>query len=140
MAKDERPYARIDLGLPNNRKLRDLTVHGKWLYVSTLLWCGLEMNDGVFRPKQAVAYADVATRYVKELTDAGVWHEKGHHCDTCPQPEAAGDLVVHDYIRHNRTAERIRKISADRKLAGRRANHTRWKHEGEFEDCEACND
>jgi hypothetical protein len=140
MAKDERPYARIDLGLPNNRKLRGATVHAKWLYVSTLLWCGLEMNDGIFRPRQASAYADVPERYVKELLGRDVWHEKGHHCDVCPQPGDAGDLVVHDYIRHNRSAERIRKISADRKLAGRRANHTRWKHEGEFEDCEACND
>lgn len=140
MAKDERPYARIDLGLPNNRKLRGATVHAKWLYVSTLLWCGLEMNDGFFRPRQATAWADVPDRYVKELLDREVWHEKGHHCGACPQPTEAGDLVVHDYIAHNRTAEKIRKIRGDRKLAGRKANHTRWKHEGEFEDCEACNE
>lgn len=145
MPKDERPYAPMDLGLPRHPKLRGADGRAKWLYAATILWCNAEYNDGIFEPRVAVVVADVPPRFVQVLIDRDVWHEKGHHCDRCPQPAEAGDLVVHDFPEHNRTARQIRKLRSDRKLAGRKGNHDRWKkqghrdHQGEFEDCEKCN-
>ncbi|MFC0626146.1 hypothetical protein [Kribbella deserti] len=98
------------------------------------------MNDGIFDPRLAVAVADVPARFVKQLIDRDVWHEKGHACPDCPQPKEALELVVHDYTEHNRTAATIRKLKSDRREAGRRANHKKWDHPGEFEDCGKCND
>lgn len=140
MPKDERPYAPLDLGLPRHPKLRGADGRAKWLYASTILWCNSELNDGIFEPRLAVVVAEVPQKFVRVLVNRDLWHEKGHACPECPQPSDAGDLVVHDYLRHNRSAERIRTLSTERKLAGRLANHKRWKHEGEFDDCEACND
>jgi hypothetical protein len=140
MAKDQRPYAPVDVGLPTNRKLKGADVRAKWLYVSTLLWCAQQLNDGIFEPRIAVVVADVNPRYVKTLIDRDLWHEKGHACPGCPQPTDAAELVVHDYAVHNRSAERIRKLRRDRRMAGRRANHDRWEHPGTFEECEKCND
>jgi len=140
MVKDERPWGAVDLGLPTNRKLRGADGRAKWLYASTMLWCGSELNDGVFEPRLAVAVADVPARYVKDLIDRNLWHEKGHACPSCPQPAEAGELVVHDYLRHNTSAEKVRKMRAERAAAGRAANHKRWKLEGPIEECEVCNE
>lgn len=136
MAKDERPYAKVDLGLPNNRKFRGLSDSAKWLYVATLCWCGKEMNDGVFQPTQAVAFAGVPLSTMDDLIGRDLIHEKGHLCD-CPQPDDDGDMVVHDYHKHNRSAVKIRQIRAERRAAGKVANHKRW-HKGDIESCLKC--
>lgn len=138
MKRDQRPWGAIELGLPTNRKLRGADARAKWLYVVTLLWCNQELNDGVFMPRVAVALADVPNKFVRELVNRDLFHEKGHACPRCPQPSDADDLVVHDFGEHNRSADKVHKIRTARAAAGQLANHTRWKHEGTVEDCESC--
>lgn len=136
--RDHRKTVNIDVGLPNNKKLKRASPASKWLAVSAICWSGQNLTDGQIDPLVICPWAGVPARHAKDLIDRGMWHEKGHHCPDCAQPDVEGEVMIHHYLEHNTSAEKVSKIAAERSLSGRKANHVKHKHKGEFDDCWEC--
>lgn len=138
--RDPRQYARMSVDLAVNRKLKGAQPHAKWLAVVGILWSTQNLSDGEVDPAIMAATAGVPTKYVRDLVSRDVWHEKGHACPTCPQPQHAGEVIIHDYLVHQDSAETIRRNRDEKVKAGRLANHLRWKHVGPIEECPKCSE
>ena len=73
-------WVRIEHDLARHRRIRELNVNAKWLYVVALCYCCDHLTDGLIDQvalKQIIADADIPTssakRAVKRLEDAGLW-------------------------------------------------------------------
>jgi hypothetical protein len=139
-SKDPRQYARIVVDMPANRKLAGAPPQTKWLAVVGVLWSAQNLTDGHVIPAVIVASAGVANRHGKDLIQRDIWHEKGHACNDCPQPLHHGEVVIHDYLVHQDSAEVVRRNREEKARAGRLANHIRWKHAGPVEECPKCSE
>ncbi len=137
-AKDARQYARIAVDMATNRKLKGAPPQTKWLAVVGVLWSTQNLSDGLVTPGVIVATADVHVKHARDLVSRDVWHEKGHACPDCPQPDVATEVVIHDYLEHQDSAETIRRNRDSKAESGRLANHIRWKHRGPIEECGRC--
>lgn len=137
-ARDPRQYSRITVDLPHNRKLKGASSQAKWLSVVAILWATQNLKDGEVEPAVMTATAGVPAKHAKELIQRDVWHEKGHACPDCPQPQHEGDVMIHDYLQHQDSAETVRKNRDEKSMSGRVGNHTRWKHAGPYEECRKC--
>lgn len=122
VAPDRREYVRVSVDLPLHPKLATIDdPHASWLYVASLCYCGGNLTDGTFQLVVVARMAGVDKEIGKKLISVGMWHEQGHDCPKCPQPPD-GALVVHDYLRHQRS-----RSDADRaRAAGRTAAAARW--------------
>jgi len=119
---DRREYVRVMVDLPMHPKLATIDdPHAGWLYVVSLCYCGEHLTDGVFVLGAVTRMAGVDREIGKRLLSEGMWHEQGHECDRCPQPPE-GQLIVHDYLRHQRSRSDAEKVRA----AGRKAADARW--------------
>ena len=140
MPNDPRQYARMSVDLPVNRKLKGAPVHAKWLSVVGVLWATQNLTDGEVDPQIIAAVAGVPIKHSRDLVNRDVWHDKGHACPSCPQPQHDGEVVIHDYLVHQDSAEIIRRNRDEKAKSGRLANHLRWKHAGPIEECPKCSD
>lgn len=138
--KDPRQYARIAVDLPANRKLAGAAPQTKWLSVVGVLWSVQNNADGHVIPGVIVATAGVQPRHGNDLIQRDIWHEKGHACPDCPQPLHRGEVVIHDYLVHQDSAEVVRRNREEKAKSGRLANHLRWKHTGPVEECPKCSE
>lgn len=137
--KDPRQFARIAIDMPTNRKLKGAPPATKWLAVTGVLWSVQNLTDGQVDPVIIVATAGVPMRHAKDLIQRDVWHEKGHACPDCPQPSHAAELVIHDFLIHQDSAETVSRNRDEKAKSGRLGNHTKWKHAGPYEECVRCN-
>lgn len=136
--KDHRKTVNLDVGFPNNRKLKGAPAATKWLDVVAVCWSGQNLTDGQVDPAVVCAWAGVPARHGRDLINRDRWHEKGHHCDSCPQPDTEGEVVIHNYLDFQTSASKVSRIAEERSLAGRKANHRKHKHDGDFEECWLC--
>lgn len=136
--RDHRKTVNIDVGLPNSRKLKGAPPATKWLYVAGVCWSGQNLTDGQVDPAVICAAAGVPMKHARDLVDRQGWHEKGHHCNDCAQPDTDGEVMIHDYLDFNTSAAKVQRIAVERSLAGRKANHVKHKHSGLFDDCWEC--
>lgn len=138
--RDPRKTVNITVDLPSNRKLKGAPPATKWLGVVAVCWSAQNLSDGQIDPAVVCALAGVPIKHARDLIGRDMWHEKGHHCDGCPQPEFEGEVVIHDYLVHQTSASKIRRVAAERVEAGRRGNHTKHGHPGPFEECKECHE
>jgi hypothetical protein len=114
--------------------LDDLGDHPRWLPVSpagvglwvlSLGYCSRNLTDGMFPALLLRRWgAHPEDQAVAELLSAGRWHAPGHDCPDCPEvPD--GELCVHAYLDHQRSAEQVAELSAKRAEAGRRGGRAR---------------
>lgn len=137
--RDPRQYGRISVDLPVNRKLKGAPPQTKWLSVVGVLWAVQNSTDGHVNPAVMTALAGVPAKHSRDLVNRDVWHEKGHACPECPQPEDADEVIIHDYLDHQDSAETVARNRDEKSKSGRVGNHFKWKHAGPFEDCRRCN-
>lgn len=128
---DYREFIRVSVDLPLNPKLAmiDDPVAG-WAYVVSLCYCGQNLTDGSFPMPVVLRLAGVKAAIGKRLVQAGLWHESGHTCEDCPQP-LAGMTVVHDYLKHQRSADEVKGLRDARQEAGRKGAASRWSGNGD---------
>lgn len=92
---------------------------------------GLWVRCGAYSAQhllEGVVPGDIAALYgtepqARKLVKVGLWHQAGHGCARCPQPES-GDFVIHDFFEGGRNTtktqhEANRKAAADRKAKSR---------------------
>lgn len=140
MARDPRQYVRISVDLPANRKLAGAPAQTKWLSVVAVCWSQQNLTDGQVVPAAMTAIAGVPAKHGRDLINRDVWHEKGHACPECPQPAHVGEVIIHDYLDHQDSAETVRRNRDEKAKSGRLANHIRWNHVGPIEECVKCGD
>src|SRR4051794_38738063 len=93
------PWFKVDDTFPSHPKVRSIprrtrmAALGVWLACGT--WSSHHLTDGSI-PRDVVE--DEGGRQVdaKALVDARLWHQAGHDCPSCPQPDR-GDYVFHDW-------------------------------------------
>lgn len=129
--QDKREFVFLMVDLPGHPEFDGASVAAKWLYVVGLTYAGRNLTDGLISPNRVVAEAEVPKRAVAELVERGRWHNPGHDCDDCPQPDA-GKVYIHDYLLHQRSraeaeAEREKKVAAGRKGAAARWGESHLK-------------
>lgn len=109
---DDRPFVRLDHGMPENPKIVGLTDAAFRLYVEAICWCSRQETDGKIpaammrrlgKPKQIV-----------ELTSGGLLDRDGE------------DYAVHDYLLFQRSRQEIAEFRESRSDRGKRGNHSRW--------------
>ncbi|MDN5933234.1 MAG: hypothetical protein L0I24_19570 [Pseudonocardia sp.] len=123
---DYREFVRLSVDLPMNPKLAmiDDPAAG-WAYVTALCYCGGNLTDGSFPQTVVMRLAGVKTQVARSLFHAGLWHESGHDCPRCPDP-SQGQVVIHDYLDHQRSSDEAKALREARREAGRKGAHSRW--------------
>lgn len=122
--KDDAPmgdtYIRLNDALPEHRKIVAAGGDAAWLHICGLAYCSRNLSDGRV-PKGLVPRLSDRKQPLKlaaKLTEVNLWHAAGHDCKRCPQPDP-DEFVIHDYLRHQRSAEHVEAIKKKRAEAGR---------------------
>src|SRR5690606_12462821 len=91
------------------------------MHLASILYCAQHFTDGHISPGVARRKVGATKDDDRLLIDAGLWHEAGHDCDECPQPEP-NKVYVHDFLQHNRSAAQAKRVSERRSEAAK----ARW--------------
>ena len=122
--KDQRGWAPVDTGYLDNPKMLDvLDASGTatLMHLASILYCAQHFTDGHISPGVARRKVGATKDDDRLLIDAGLWHETGHDCPVCPDPEP-GKVYVHNFLEHNRTAAQAKRVSERRSEAAK----ARW--------------
>jgi hypothetical protein len=92
------PWFKIDDGFHCHPKVMDAGTPAVGLYVRCGSWVAQQVTDGVV-PKRVVKQYGTA-RQARALVDAGLWHEHGHDCGSCPEVDA-NSYLIHQYLERN---------------------------------------
>lgn len=109
---DERTYVSIDHGMPENRKIVGLSDRAFRLYVEAICYCSRQQSDGSIPAAALQRMGRPAT--ARELVAAGLFEPVG------------ADWMVHDYLRHQRSADEIAAFRQSRAESGDKGAHMRW--------------
>lgn len=91
-------WFKIDDGFHCHTKVFAAGTPAVGLYVRCGSWAAQQVTDGVVPRHVAKMYG--TPRMIKALVDAGLWHQKGHGCDSCPQLDG-NSYVIHQYLEKN---------------------------------------
>lgn len=122
--KDQRGWAPVDTGYLDNPKMLDvLDASGTatLMHLASILYCAQHFTDGHISPGVARRKVGAPKDDDRLLIDAGLWHETGHDCPDCPDPDP-GKVYVHNFLEHNRTAAQAKRVSERRSEAAK----ARW--------------
>ena len=122
--KDQRGWGPVDTGYLDNPKMLDvLDASGTatLMHLASILYCAQHFTDGHISPGVARRKVGASRDDDRLLIDAGLWHETGHDCPVCPDPEP-GKVYVHNFLEHNRTAAQAKRVSERRSEAAK----ARW--------------
>lgn len=106
--KDTRTYITLDVLMPENVKFIELSTEACWLFIEALCYCGRNLTDGLVTNGWLKRYAR-NPEVAGELVHVGLLHlhDKGY--------------LVHDYLKHQRSAEEVTEARVRRSEAGRKA-------------------
>ncbi|AHB31669.1 hypothetical protein ArV2_gp59 [Arthrobacter phage vB_ArS-ArV2] len=126
---DKRAFAKFDVGYLDNPKMLDIldtSSSAILMHFASVLYCAQHLTDGIVASKAMQRKAGGSEADVHILLSAGLWHEPGHTCTSCPQPPV-GKVYVHDFLEHNREAAEAKRVSERRSEAAK----SRWAKEKE---------
>lgn len=92
------PWVRIDDDFFNHRKVLELSLPAKTVFIAGLCHCNSQLTDGFVSAGAArsiVGSLGAPQKVLKELVDAGMWHKRGDGFD------------VHDYLHYQPPAKQI---------------------------------
>lgn len=101
------PYLNLDDNFTDHPKVDALSDAAFRLHVSGKCFCAKNTTNGRIPPNRVerlVPRFRVAA--LRELIDAGVWHDQGKGCgtETCPMG-IEGQYQVHDYLQWNKSKD-----------------------------------
>lgn len=96
------PWFKIDDGFHCHPKVMEAGTPAIGLYVRCGSWAAQQMTDGIIPKRVARQYG--TARMARALVDAGLWHEHGHECGSCPEV-GPNSYTIHQYL--DRNASRI---------------------------------
>ncbi|WP_069743061.1 hypothetical protein [Streptomyces sp. EN23] len=101
------------------------------LYVRCGSWAAQQVTDGVVPKHVAKMYG--TPRMIKALVDAGLWHQKGHGCESCPELDA-NSYAIHQYLERNPSrveTELARKSKSERQQRWREGKRKEQVNQGD---------
>lgn len=107
-------WFKIDDGFHCHPKVFAAGTPAVGLYVRCGSWAAQQVTDGVIPKHVAKMYG--TPRMIKALIDAGLWHQRGHNCGSCPELDA-NSYVIHQYLERNPSrvdTELARKAKSER--------------------------
>lgn len=107
-------WVKIDDTLPQNPKVRAVSVPARWTYLSSICYAGLNKTDG-FVPASTLLLLDGNAKISDELVAAKLWETR---------PDG---WYVHDYLKYNRSKEKAVQVSEERRSAGSKGAANRWQ-------------
>ncbi len=114
--RDNRTFITVHDGLPDHPKIEGLSDAAFRLLIETWCWCSRHLTDGKVTAASWVKRGTPRAR--RELVDAGL-----------AVVDADGDVAMHDYLEHQRSAAEVAELSAARSEAGRKGGKTRAKRQ-----------
>ncbi|MFJ8146606.1 hypothetical protein ACIQ6R_16265 [Streptomyces sp. NPDC096048] len=91
-------WFKIDDGFHCHPKVFAAGTPAVGLYVRCGSWAAQQVTDGIVPKHVAKMYG--TTRMIKALVDAGLWHQKDHGCESCPELDA-NSYAIHQYLEKN---------------------------------------
>lgn len=124
---DPRTYIRVHDGMPDHPKVEPLSDAAFRLLVTTWCWCSRHLTNGHISARLWAKRGTARTR--RELIDAGL-----------AEVLDSGDILIHDYLEHQRSAEEVQEIREAKGRGGAFGNHVRWhvRRRKLDPDCEFC--
>lgn len=113
MSRDERVYIAVHNGLTEHPKIDALSDKAFRCMVDLWCWCSRNLTDG--EVPEATWRKRVPGKARVELVTAGLVEVK-----------TGGGVVMHDYLRHQRSREQVDTIRTARRGSGGKGNHQRW--------------
>jgi hypothetical protein len=100
-------YVKVEVSVPQNGKFLQAGPAPSWLWLCGLCYCQNGLTDG-FIPAVAIDHLGVknARRLADHLVRAGLWDE------------VKGGWRVHDYLKHNKSADQVRAGKEGKRAAG----------------------
>ncbi|MCW2768361.1 MAG: hypothetical protein JWO11_4320, partial [Nocardioides sp.] len=107
-------------GFPEHRKVVAAGGDAAWLHVCALAYASRNLTDGLIPAGVVPRLSDrkQPKKLADKLESIGLWHAADHDCPRCPRP-GPDEYVIHDYLVHQRSAEKVEEIKAKRAVAGR---------------------
>ena len=124
---DGRPSIRLDNTMPENPKVVGLSDGAFRLFVEAICWCSRQEKDGDI---PAAMMRRIGTpRHIRELVDANLL------------AQTATVFTIHDYLKHQRSADEIGSFRESKALSGAKGAHMRWHvpTRRKVKDCAYCN-
>lgn len=109
-------WVRIDDDFFNHRKVLDLSLAAKTVFIAALCHCNSQLTDGFISTGAArsiVGSLGAPQKTIKELVDVGMWHKRADGFD------------VHDYLHYQPPAQQILAERAKAKERMQRLRHGR---------------
>lgn len=126
---DQRTYIRVHDGMPDHPKVLPLSDKAFRLLVETWAWCSHHLTDGLVTAAVWKKRSTPAAR--KQLIAAGLAEVLDN-----------GDIQMHDYLEHQRSAAEVAERIAAKSKSGTLGNHVRHHVQRGISDpnCEHCRD
>lgn len=134
------PWFKIDDGFHCHPKVLAAGSPAVGLYVRCGSWAAQQVSDGIVPKTVARMYG--TPRMIKALIDAGLWHQKGHVCASCPTLDA-NSYAIHDFLERNPSRvdiEKERKAKSERQQKWREGKKKTQVNQGEAPDVDASTD
>ncbi|MEU5596610.1 hypothetical protein [Streptomyces sp. NPDC020298] len=112
-------WFKIDDGFHCHPKVFAAGTPAVGLYVRCGSWAAQQVTDGVIPKHVARMYG--TPRMIKALVDAGLWHQRGHACGSCPEADA-NSYVIHQYLEKNPS-----RAETDAARKAKSARQQRWR-------------
>lgn len=124
------PWVAQDDHYFHNPKARAIGPLGRELFSASWCYCSIQLNDGLFVSEDVpviAALAQVEPSIADLLFTQELWHPEGTDCAKCravgqAMPVPAGRVAVHEYLKQNKTRE---KVLAEREDAAERQRQHR---------------
>lgn len=125
-------WVRIDDQFFHNRKARAVGPEGRELFVASVCYSAMQLNDGQFVAEDLpviAALAQVERSVADRLLAHEMWHPQGHDCPKCrsvgqTMPVPPGYIAVHEYLKTNPSRA---DVEAERAAAAERQRRSREK-------------
>jgi hypothetical protein len=112
-------YIQVEASVRTHTKFLKAGPAASWLWLCGMGYCQDGLTDG-FIPDQALDYLGVKAAAAKKLADELVKVRLWERTD--------GGWQVHDYLKHNKSAEEIKRVRDERALGGLKGGRPRKKH------------
>lgn len=113
------PWFKIDDGFHCHPKVLAAGTPAVGLYVRCGSWAAQQTSEGIIPRQIARMYG--TPRMARALVDAGLWHDAGHDCESCPEADA-NSYVIHQYLDRNPSRVEV-EVAREKKSA----RQQRWR-------------
>lgn len=131
-------FVQLDTAWPDNVKVIRVGLEGAGLHAMAMCLAKRTETDGVLHRAQ-LQRLGASDDLIDLLIHEGLLDPIDYGFRAGEDPDQAVTFRIHDWHDRNPSQDAIAATRTAKAEAAQRGNHKRWKHAGEYEDCETCN-